>query len=244
MATHVRVDRPRCIGAGNCIAIAPTAFDWLTGDLAKAMVVDPDTIDDDVLRAAAISCPTQAILIEEIGELLPIPQPRAEGARQVEKTFLFTDIVGSTVLAEALGDESWQTLLAWHDDTLRRLFLQHHGQEVTSTGDGFFVGFETQDDAIACAVAIQQTLDMHRKDAGFAPKVRIGVHFAHAQQVGDNFHGKGVHEAARIAALAEASEILVSRETADGTSFKVSEPRTVELRGISKPMEVVTVAWH
>ena len=85
---------------------------------------------------------------------------------------------------------------------------------------------------------------MHRRDAGFAPKVRIGVHFAHAQQVGDNFHGKGVHEAARIAALAEASEILVSRETADGTSFKTSEPRTVELRGISKPMEVVTVAWH
>ena len=57
-------------------------------------------------------------------------------------------------------------------------------------------------------------------------------------------HGKGVHEAARIAALAEASEILVSRETADGTSFKVSEPRMVELRGISKPMEVVTVSWR
>jgi class 3 adenylate cyclase len=244
MAQHVRVDRPRCIGAGNCIALAPTAFDWLHGDFAKAMVVDIDSVDDEVLRAAAMSCPTQAIQIEEVGELLPLQAPRQDaGSRKVEKTFLFTDIVGSTSLAEVLGDEQWETLLGWHDETLRGLFAQHHGHEVVSTGDGFFVGFDAQDDAIGCAVAIQQTLDGHRREHGFAPKVRIGIHFATAQAVAGNYRGKGVHEAARIAAIAEGSEILVSRATAQGTQFKLSAPRTVTLKGISEPVEVVSVAW-
>src|SRR4029077_11257636 len=120
----------------------------------------------------------------------------------------------------------------------------HHGHEVTSTGDGFFVGFESQEDAVACAVAIQQRLDAHRRENGFAPKVRIGVHLAEAQQVGDNFLGKGVHEAARIAALASGGEILVSKETGCGTSFRSSDPRSVELKGLSKPMDVVSITWQ
>jgi class 3 adenylate cyclase len=245
VAVLVRVDRPRCIGAGNCIVLAPTAFDWLSGDFAKAMVVDVDSVDEEVLRTAAIACPTRAILIEEIGEVLPIQQPRPDGgSRSVQKTFLFTDIVGSTSLAEALGDEAWETLLGWHDETRRSLFGQHHGHEVVSTGDGFFVGFETQADAIACAVATQQTLEAHRREHGFAPKVRIGIHFATAQQVGTNYRGKGVHEAARIAAIAAGGEILVSQDTAQGTPFKVSEPRSVELKGISEPVSVVSVAWR
>ena len=244
MAYAVRIDRPRCIGAGNCITVAPTGFDWLTGDFAKAMVVDPESIDEEVLRAAAYACPTQAIHIEELGELLPLQAPRAEaGSRRVEKTFLFTDIVGSTNLAEVLGDEAWETLLGWHDETLRGLFGQHHGHEVVSTGDGFFVGFDGQQDAIGCAIAIQQSLETHRREHGFAPKVRIGIHFAAAQEVAGNYRGKGVHEAARIAAIAQGGEILVSLDTARGTPFKLSEPRSVELKGISEPVDVVSVAW-
>jgi class 3 adenylate cyclase len=244
MAVVVRIDRPRCIGAGNCITVAPTGFDWLTGDFAKAMVVDPDSIDEEVLRLAAYSCPTQAILLEEVGDLLPLQAPRAEtGSRRVEKTFLFTDIVGSTNLAEVLGDDAWETLLGWHDETLRGLFAQHHGHEVVSTGDGFFVGFDAQQDAIACAVAIQQGLETHRREHGFAPKVRIGIHFAEASEVDGNYRGKGVHEAARIAGIANGGEILVSLETAQGTGFTLSEPRSVELKGLSEPVEVVSVAW-
>lgn len=245
MPLHVRVDRPRCIGAGNCITIAPTVFDWLEGDFAKAAVLDIDSVEEEILRAAALSCPTQAIEIEEVGELLPLHRGRRGGGSQrVAKTFLFTDIVGSTNLAEALGDEAWETLLGWHDETLRALFATHHGHEVVATGDGFFVGFDAPDDAIGCAVAIQRRLDAHRKEHGFAPKVRIGIHFASAQQVGDNYRGKGVHEAARIAGAAEGGEILVSRETAEGTSYKVSTPRSVALKGLSEPMDVVTIVWR
>jgi class 3 adenylate cyclase len=75
--------------------------------------------------------------------------------------------------------------------------------------------------------------------------VRIGVHASGATQVGRNFSGKGVHEAARIAALAGGGEILTSLETAKATTgFKFSEPKPVTLKGITEPMETVFVEWH
>ncbi len=242
---NVRIDRHRCIGSGNCITLAPTAFDWLKGDFLKADLVDVTSVDEELLRQAVLSCPTQAIVVEDVTELLPW-QLRARGGgetRRVMKTFMFTDIVKSTNLVEALGDEAWEAMLGWHDQTLRSLFLSHQGEEVVSTGDGFFVGFDSPESAIACAVAIQRTLAEHRKAHGFAPQVRIGVHASDATQVGRNFMGKGVHEAARIAALAEGGEILASKQTAAGRQ-QVGEPRTVTLKGISEPVEVVSVSWR
>src|SRR6266511_185013 len=238
---RARVDRHRCIGAGNCITIAPTAFDWHEGDFSKADVVDPASVEDDLLREAALACPTLAIVIEDVEELLPW-QLRTAGAgrpHRVMKTFMFTDIVGSTQLVEALGDEAWEVLLRWHDDTLRSLFTANQGDEVAATGDGFFVGFDSPEAALACAVAIQRRLAEHRQAHGFAPQVRIGVHASDATQVGRDFKGKGVHEAARIAALAEGNQILASRETAVG-SYPVSESRKVALKGISEPIEIVS----
>ena len=108
---------------------------------------------------------------------------------------MFTDIESSTNLVEALGDEVWQGVLRWHNEALRSLFAEHKGEEVVSTGDGFFVGFDSPDEALACAVAIQRRLAEHRRSAGFAPKVRIGLHASGATQVGRDFSGKGVHEA-------------------------------------------------
>jgi class 3 adenylate cyclase len=241
---RARVDRHRCVGAGTCITIAPTAFDWHEGDFAKAGVVDPASVEDELLREAAFACPTGAIVIEAVEELLPWQLRGKEAPRRVEKTFMFTDIEGSTTLVEALGDEAWQGVLRWHDETLRGLFAEHKGEEVVATGDGFFVGFDAPDDALACAVAIQRRLDEHRRLNGFAPKVRIGVHASGATQVGRNFSGKGVHEAARIAALAEGGQIFASRATAAGSHFPQSHPQTVTLRGTSEPVEVVTVSWN
>ena len=242
---NIRVDRHRCIGAGNCITITPTAFDWLQGDFAKADIVDPTTVDEELLRAAVFSCPTQAIVIEETEELLPwqMREARTAEPQHVLKTFMFTDIVKSTDLVGVIGDEAWEALLSWHDQTLRSQFGAHHGEEVVTTGDGFFVGFDSPEAALGCAVAIQRTLAEHRKNHGFAPQIRIGVHASDAIQIGINFSGKGVHEAARIAALAEGGEVLVSKQTIRGP-FSVSEPRTVALKGIAEPMEVVSVNWR
>jgi len=245
MALRVQIDRPVCVGAGNCISIAPTVFQWLEGDFAKAAVVDVDSVDEEVLREAALACPTLAIYLEEVGELLAwrLPARRADKKR-VQKTFMFTDIVGSTNLSELLGDDAWESLLSWHDETLRGLFAAHHGEEVVGTGDGFFVGFESPEDALACGVAIQKTLARHRKEHGFAPQVRIGVHLADATQVGQNYRGKGVNEAARIAGVANGSEIVASRDTLEQTRYKGTSPRQVELKGLSQPVDVVNVEWQ
>jgi class 3 adenylate cyclase len=245
VAIAVRIDRPRCIGAGNCISLAPTVFDWLPGDFAKAAVLDVDSVDEEVVRQAVLACPTAAIELAEIGELLPW-QLRTPDAtpRQVVKTFMFTDIVGSTSLAEVLGDEAWQTLLGWHDEALRTLFAQYRGHEVVATGDGFFIDFDSVEDAVGCGIAIQRLLAQHRKEQGFAPQVRIGLHRSDAHQVGQNYRGVGVNEAARIAGEAKGSEILASAETVADTRFHSTDPRSVQLKGLSQPVQVVTVDWR
>jgi class 3 adenylate cyclase len=242
---RARVDRHKCIGAGNCISLAPTAFDWLKGDFGKADVVDVGSVEDELLMTAADACPTAAIVIEEVDELLPWQlRAKAGPARRVLKTFMFTDIVGSTNLVEALGDEAWELLLRWHDSTLREVFSAHQGEEVSSTGDGFFVGFASPDLALSAAIAIQRRLADHRAKNGFAPQVRIGIHASDATQVGGSFTGKGVHEAARIAGLADGGEILASTATVADSGTPTSAPRSVMLKGLSEPMDVVAVDWR
>jgi class 3 adenylate cyclase len=241
---RIRVDRHRCVGAGNCITIAPTGFDWHEGDLLKADVLDTDGVEEELLREAALACPTQAIVIDEVEQLLPWQMRGSTAPRRVEKTFMFTDIVRSTNLIEVLGDEAWEALQRWHDETLRSIFAAHQGEEVSALGDGFFVSFDSPDEALACAVAIERRLAEQRQSQGFAPQVRIGVHATGATQVGRNFTGRGVHEAARIGALADGGEILASRSTVAGSRFQVSEPRTVTLRGVSEPVEIVSVEWR
>jgi class 3 adenylate cyclase len=244
MTLRVRVDRHKCIGAGNCITIAPTSFDWLRGDLGKAEVLDPESVDDELLREAAFACPTGAIVVEDVADLLPWQlRGKAEPTRRVLKTFMFTDIVGSTSLVEALGDEAWDTLLRWHDATLREVFTVEGGREIATTGDGFFVGFDSPEQAVAAAIAIQRRLAEHRQKAGFAPQVRIGLHASDAQQVGTNFRGKGVHEAARIAGVAKGGEIIASLATV-GEGYRSASVRSEALKGLSEPIEVVTVDWR
>ena len=244
MAIRARVDRHKCVGAGNCITLAPTAFDWLAGDYGKSDVVGADTVDDEILRAAAFSCPTAAIVLEDVAELLPWQlRGKAGPARRVMKTFMFTDIVGSTNLVEALGDEAWETMLRWHNTALREVFMAHSGEEISTTGDGFFVSFDSPDLAVAAAVAIQRRLAEHRLTQGFAPQVRIGLHASDATRVAGDFHGKGVHEAARIAALGGAGEIVASVVTV-GEAHRTSGLRTVPLKGLSEPIEVVNVDWR
>ncbi|HEV2686186.1 MAG TPA: adenylate/guanylate cyclase domain-containing protein, partial [Actinomycetota bacterium] len=242
---RVRIERQRCVGAGTCITLAPTAFSWLKGEFAKADVVDTDTVDEELLREAAFSCPTQAIIIEEVEELLPwqLRGSASKTSKRVMATFMFTDIVKSTNLIEAIGDEAWESVLRWHNEALRSLFNAHRGEEIDNPGDGFFVSFESPEAALACAVAIQRKLTEHRQTSGFAPQVRIGLHASSASVVGKNLAGKGVHEAARISAQANGGEIIASVETTAGTAYTVTQPRTLTLKGITEPVDTVLVEW-
>ena len=167
------------------------------------------------------------------------------GRLETRRTFLFTDIVGSTKLLETLGDRKWKKLLARHDELLRERIVASGGEVIKQTGDGFFASFENPKAAIEAAVAIQRAID----DEVFAPDVRIGVHTGGAFHTdGDlsDYGGQGVHAAARIGAVGGPGEIVVSRETLDGvgSAFRVSEPRAEELKGFDEPVELVSVDWR
>jgi class 3 adenylate cyclase len=168
------------------------------------------------------------------------------GAARVDKTFLFTDIVKSTSLVEAIGDEAWLDLLRWHDQTLRALFAERGGREIDHAGDGFFVVFDEPTGAISCAIAIQTRLAEQRRTHGFAPQIRVGVHATPATRSAGGYRGKGVHEAARIGAAADAGEILTSLATleASGRRFPSSAPHVISLKGFAQPVEVVAIDWR
>ena len=161
------------------------------------------------------------------------------------RTFLFTDIVGSTSLIEVIGDDAWDDLRRWHDQTLRASFVDHGGEEIDHAGDGFFVAFADVDPALASAVEIQRLLAEHRRAHGFAPQVRMGIHATTATHDGSDYTGLGVHTAARISALAGAGEILASAETlAEVPDVRSSERRTAQLKGIAEPVDVIAVEWR
>jgi class 3 adenylate cyclase len=167
------------------------------------------------------------------------------GRQKAHRTFLFTDIVGSTKLLETLGAEKWQKLLARHNELLRGRIVESGGEVVQQTGDGFFAAFENPKAAIEAAIGIQRALDAEI----VAPDVRIGAHTGGAFANDGEFNrygGEAVHLAARIGATAGAAEILVTRETLEGVggTFRVSEPRTEALKGFDDPVDVVSVDWR
>lgn len=173
-------------------------------------------------------------------------RPSGSTAERERRVFMFTDIVNSTNLVEVIGDDAWGHLLRWHNQKLAALVVENDGEVVQTTGDGFFVTFETSRSAIECAVAIQRALDEHRRTHGFSPRVRIGLHMAEATREGTDWSGVGVHAAARIGAVAEGDEILLSRETAEaaGDAFSLTRRGSTSLKGISEPVEVVAVEWR
>jgi class 3 adenylate cyclase len=215
--------------------------------LSRALRMSGDDDDADLeLRAARDEFerlgarPDLAAVEAKLREL----EERRTSRVQVRMAFLFTDIVGSTKLAEALGNQAWERLLRWHDEMLRAEVARQGGRIVHSTGDGFFVAFDTASQAIRSAIAIQRELSSHAETSGFAPPVRIGLHAADATQRGEDFSGVGVHVAARIAALAGGGEILASAEAlAEAHDVTALDAREVNIRGVSKPVEVASIVW-
>ena len=122
---------------------------------------------------------------------------------------------------------------------------RHGGQEVDHTGDGFFVAFPDAGSALDCVTELQRTLREHRRSHGFAPQVRIGVHAGEALARGDNYGGRDVHVAARVGAAGAPGEILVSAATMRDVPAgrPTSNPRSLSLKGVAEPVDVVTLDW-
>jgi len=204
--------------------------------------------DDDEARlelGAALRSFTDVGATRDADHVAQLLEPHEQNLGSVAtRTFLFSDIVGSTQLVEAMGDETWQHLLAWHDRTLRSVFVGHDGEEVKHAGDGFFVAFDDPDAALECGCAIQRALADHRREHGFAPHVRIGLHAGVATARENDYFGRVVNQTARIAAQARADEVLASAALVDQCvrPRAIGERRSVHLKGFADPVEVAVVA--
>ena len=164
-------------------------------------------------------------------------------------TVVFGDIESSTALAVALGDSAWLDLLRRHDALVHAHVDAHGGRVVKHQGDGYMLCFRSAHSAIFCAIGIQRDLARREWCADHEFRERMGMHTGEVvmDDSGDLF-GKHVVVAARIAAIADGGEILVSslvRQIAEprGAVTFVS-PRDVELRGISGVETVWTVNWR
>ena len=127
-------------------------------------------------------------------------------------TVLFTDVVGSTDLTTSRGDEAAQEILRAQRELVREQIGEHSGHEVKGLGDGFMVAFASARKAVACAVGIQRALDAHNRGQPLDDQVliRIGLNTGEVIQEEADLFGETVNAAARIAAKAKGSQILVS----------------------------------
>lgn len=189
--------------------------------------------------------------LASIPEWLPTPPPPPEApaatptsppAPEGTVTLLITDICGSTVMAEAMGDIRWVRLLKKHDDQVRDCVQQHGGTELKHQGDGFLLAFPSARRALLCAVALQKTF------AEMELPVRMGLHTGEVIRDGDDLYGRNVILASRIADQATPGEILLSSLTKELTDSSgdlgFSGDRELELKGLNGTFRVWSLAWQ
>ena len=123
---------------------------------------------------------------------------------------LFTDIVGSTEQRARLGDVAGDALRREHDAIVARAAAERGGRVVKGTGDGAMVAFSAAADAIAAGIAVQQQIERHNRDASEPLALRVGISLGDLVFEGGDLHGLAANEAARVCALAEPGEVLVT----------------------------------
>jgi len=170
---------------------------------------------------------TEAIL-DEVQEFLTGIRGSPDLDR-VLATVMFTDIVGSTDRAAALGDRKWRQLLDEHDAVVARHVEQFRGRFVKHTGDGALATFDGPGRAINCARALRTAM------AGLGIQIRAGVHAGEVELRGEDVGGIAVHICARVCALAGPEEILVSstvKDLAVGSGITFSDRGAHALKGV------------
>ncbi len=145
-------------------------------------------------------------------------------------TILFTDIVGSTERAAALGDGEWRDLLARHHAMVRRELARFRGQELDTAGDGFFATFDGPARAIRCAQAILADVD------ALGLELRAGLHTGECELHDGKLAGIAVSIGARVAAEARPGQVLVSSTVKDlvaGSGIEFEHLGARALKGVS-----------
>ena len=177
-------------------------------------------------------------ILDEV-EMFLTGSRRAREADRVLATVLFTDVVGSTERAAALGDAAWRDLRVVHDAVVRAELARHRGREIDTAGDGFLASFDGPARAVRCACAIRDGL----RRVGL--EVRAGLHTGEVELVGDGVAGIAVHIGARISALAEPGQVLASstvRDLVAGSGIEFEDRGVHELRGVPGEWRLFAVA--
>jgi class 3 adenylate cyclase len=174
------------------------------------------------------------------------PDLRKQAAPDGTVTIMFSDIEGSTAMADRLGDKRFMEVLREHNAIIREQIKSHGGFEVKSEGDGFMVAFQSAGKALECAAAIQTALATRNESANEPVRVRMGLHAGEVIKEGEDFFGRNVIMAARVASQANGGEILASgvvKALLSGSDVSWGDSRTVELKGLSGEHEIWAVEW-
>jgi pimeloyl-ACP methyl ester carboxylesterase/class 3 adenylate cyclase len=177
-------------------------------------------------------------IVDEIEEFITGARPGAEPDR-VLATVLFTDIVGATERASQVGDRSWHDLLDSHHTLVRRELGNFRGREIDTAGDGFLATFDGPARAVRCACAISKAV------RALGLEIRAGLHTGECELMGEKLGGIAVHTGARVAAAAQAGEVLVSSTVKDlvaGSGLAFLDRGVQGLKGIPGEWRLFAVA--
>jgi class 3 adenylate cyclase len=161
---------------------------------------------------------------------------------------LMTDLVDSTAMAARIGPAAAEELRTEHFELLRGSLERTAGREVKNLGDGLMVAFDSAAHSLACAVEMQQALDVRNRHAEERLGVRIGVSLGDATAEDGDYFGEPVVESARLCAYAEGGQIVVNDlvhrvgGAREGHSFE--SLGGLELKGISEPVQAFELLWE
>ncbi|MFN2581269.1 MAG: adenylate/guanylate cyclase domain-containing protein, partial [Candidatus Dormibacteria bacterium] len=151
----------------------------------------------------------------------------------------FTDIVNSTAMAARIGDQAWRSRLEQHDALASEDIERHEGRLIKSLGDGVMAAFDRPALAIRCARALQSRV------ADMGLQLRAGIHAGECELTAGDVTGIAVHVGARIAALADPGEVLVSSTVRDlvmGSGIDFTGRGSYVLKGVSGEWQLYAVA--
>ena len=157
---------------------------------------------------------------------------------RVLSTVLFSDIVGSTEQAAAVGDRRWREVLDQHDAIASRQVDIYRGTRVKATGDGVLATFDGPARAIACGCELRDSLRT------LGVEVRVGLHTGEIELRGTDIGGIAVAISARIERIAQTGEVLVSRTVKDlvvGSGIEFADRGTHQLKGVPGDWQLFAV---
>ena len=190
-----------------------------------------------------------AVLDEALAEMTgePIPVMRDPAATNTH-TILFTDMEGSTTLADQFGDAAAQEVRRAHNDIVRSALSANGGSEIKHTGDGIMASFPAASSALDCAIAIQRGVAAHKEEHPESPlAVYVGLNAGEPIAEDDDLFGTSVDLAARLVGHAQPGQIIASdvvRQLAAGKDFLFSDLGETELRGFEDPVKLWELRWR